>query len=184
MQHKIQEDITKKDMRGKSSAILIPTLIGCIILGVYYIFSKIHVYLWLAFIFSYGLWFSVILLKYLEYQLRAKYESESLMFYMLGFLLYCLTLAYLSQSFGFILSFRRTTFLVLNGIGYLLLMKWLLRLKVHLLDFTVLMIYALLITYCFTDTFYNTFNRLDLLIATWSVLLLLHSSLIIKRQVK
>ncbi len=159
----------------------IPVLIGLSFLLLYNLLPKIHIYLWLLFLFGYGFWVSIIIIFLVEINTRRKDLNNKISFCISGIVLYAFTLLYLSKSSEVLIDIRSRTFLPFNGIGYLLMIKYLMNLNVRYYDYLMLFIYAFVINYFFIDE-YNMFSMLDLMLALWITSLLIHITIIAKRD--
>lgn len=159
---------------------LIPIISSVIFMLLYYLFPKIHMGIWLFFIATFGIWFSILLVKIIQWNYQAN-SSNAIGFVVAGSFLFFLTIAYLSKNYSLLLDFRRVTFLPFNGLGYLFLFYLFFSFKMSVYDVTLVIAYGLTINYVFTDSAYNTFNRLDLLIVSWIFCFTSHLVIMLRR---
>src|SRR5690349_10876966 len=124
-------------------ALGIPVLIGLSFLLLYNLLPKIHIYLWLLFLFGYGVWFSMTIIFLIEINAGIKSLNNKIIFCILGVVLYGFTLLYFSKSSEVFIDIRSRTFLLFNGLGYFLLIKFLLKLNVRYYDYFILFVYAI-----------------------------------------
>ena len=180
MQPKIQVDIIKKDMVMTIKQFLIPIISSAIFMLLYYLFPKVNMGIWLFFIATFGIWFSILLVKIIQYH-SVTNSSNVIGFVIAGTFLFFLTIAYLSKNYSLLLDFRRVTFLPFNGLVYLLLLYLFFSFKINIYDVVLVIAYGLTINYIFTDGAYNTFKRLDLLIASWIFCFTTHLVIMLRR---
>ena len=169
-------------MKIRSKDILMPIIVGVLFLFLYYFLPKIHLFLWLIFMYSYGVWFSVVIVKLIEHYIGNKFGSSGVIFIIIGVLLYLVTLLYLSKNVEFIVHYRRITFLPFNGIIYLMILSIVLKMAIKYYDYLLVFIYGIILNISFTDS-NNMFFRLDILIAIWISCFLMHVIQISKRNI-
>lgn len=182
MPHQIRDDIIKKDMANKSKDIIIPLLCGVLFYCLYHLLPKINLYVWVAFMFTYGIWFSFVILAVSQYYLHQKFDDKGTAFVIAGTFLYVITLfVYLSQRFELLINFRSLTFLPFNGIIYLVISRIVLELKVMSYDYLLVFIYGTIINYYYGETAFLISPQSDLIISIWIVCFLAHIIQICKR---
>jgi hypothetical protein len=180
----MQVDIIKKDMKIRIKDFLVPLIAGIIFICLYYLLPKIHLFFWLIFMFAYGIWFSIVVVKLIESYLGNKFSDKKMLFIAMSMLLYLTTLVYLSKDIEPFITYRRVTFLPFNGILYLIILVVILKIKVRYYDYIFVLIYGTIINISFTDPSDNMFRRLDLFIAIWITCFLFHIIQICKRNMK
>src|SRR5690606_37660105 len=164
----------------KIKQFLIPIISSVIFMLAYYLFPKIDMGIWLFFIATFGIWFSILLVKIIQYNSITNF-SNTIGFVIAGTILFFLTIAYLSKNYSLLLDLRRITFLPFNGLVYLLLLYLFFSFKINIYDVIFVIIYGLTINYIFTDGAYNTFKRLDLLLASWMFCFTTHLLIMTRR---
>jgi hypothetical protein len=160
----------------------IPLLAGVIFWLLYFLLAVTHIYLWLIFLFSYGLWFSIAIVKLVRLITKISFtDGVAYSFFAGGILIYGLTLAYISKNYEMLIDVRTTTFLAFNGISNLLLVHFLLKLNVRLYDYLLLFFYGVLINYLFTERHVNALLELDIMLSLWIISFLTHIVVISRR---
>lgn len=166
----------------RNKEFIIPIIAGPIFLMLYNLLPKLNIYFWLILMFSYGLWFSILVLVVIAQNASSINTSRSIIFCAFGIILYGLTFIYLSKDIEAFMDIRDITFLPFNGLGYFLLIRYLLRIKVTHYDYFLLLGYGFLINFFFAERPYNSIPlTLDKMLTLWISILLIHIVLISKR---
>lgn len=160
----------------------IPIVSGLFFWVLFHLLAKIHIAVFGIFMFTYGIWFSILLREVIKYFRRNEItDLQSVLFWFFGALHYFLTFAYLAKNYDSFLFLRSITYLPFNGFGYLLFGWLLFRIRIKVYDYLLVFIYGTGLNYLFTDKSTLVFTRLDFMIAIWITLFTLHVILICKR---
>lgn len=166
----------------KLKTILIPLLISLSFFLAYHLLPKVHLVFWLILMFSYGIWFPIIVLKITKYFSKEEQHQNKIGYFLSAILLFILTLLYMSKYSEFGINFRSITFLFVNGIGHFLLLNYFLKTKIRFLDFAILILYGTVLNIALVERDVNMVVQFDYFIGIWIFLFLFHYIQILNRD--
>jgi len=161
----------------------IPIAIASLFLVLYYLLAKVHLGLLLILLFGIGLWYPVIITNFTSYVSKRKLDHD-ILFIVLAIVSFIVILLYLSKNYQVLLGFRRVTFLPLYGSLLLLFSFYILKLPVRFFDYTFSLLYSFCLNYFFVEKVDFMFIDLQIMLASWIMLSLIHFGLISYRTLK
>jgi len=160
---------------------ILPIIAGVITEVLYYLLPMAHIFFWLCFLFGFGIWFSIFILKLSERYSGMKF-TNGILFCIIGLLIYGATIMYVSKNIEALVPFRRLSFLIFYAFLLFVSMAYILRLKVIFLDYIIASLYGFFIAFILSDREYWTMPHLDLLFSLWVIIFGCHAIVISRRS--
>jgi hypothetical protein len=161
---------------------LLPLAIGGSFLLLYHLSPIIHFELGVLLLCTFGIWFSLAIIKTIKLVSPGKINFNQTAFVALGFFAFFISFIYLSKAYDYFLSFRRLTYLSLDGLFYLLLLCHALKIKVRYYDYLLLFTYSTIIQLYFTEPGSFLWDYLEYKLAIWMTLFLIHIIWIVQKD--